>query len=109
MAGKKDWWDKGQVIAVAAIPVVLGFIGHAWQQAALKQQLAKEYVQIAVSILSTRPISQDDPLRPWAVEVINRHSTVPLSLPQRRALQMGEYMHGPAKGAEPIMEQLPGR
>lgn len=107
MAGK-DSWDKLGTLATIAVPVVLAVIGARWQAANERQQIARDYVEVAVGILSTRPISPQDPLRPWAVKVINHYSEVQLTDEQRTRLQWGEYLRDDGSQAELVFKNLPG-
>jgi hypothetical protein len=110
-AAKKDRWDIAvsiaTIVGMVGTPVVLAILGNNWQQQSAAQQIRKDYVQLAVGILSTRPISKDDPLRPWAVELINENSPVKLSLTQRKALQIGAYVWKPGPAGDPAFEPLP--
>ena len=111
MTDKKDRWDKGvalcTMLSLLAVPAGVAYFGNKWQMANAEQQIRKEYVQLAVSILSTRPISKGDPLRPWAIEILNDNSEVKLSGVQMSALQVGEYARKSDHAGKVEMVPLP--
>ena len=69
---KIESWSK--VLSLAAIPVVLGIVGHFVHRSLQNEQLKRDYVQMAVSILGNR--ESDLSLREWAVRVIDQYSPV---------------------------------
>src|SRR5882757_4762670 len=86
-----DWVERGfRLIALVAIPVVLAFAGW-WVQAQLAKNVAKqEYVKIAVSILTVKMDDKNQPLRDWAVNLLNEHSSVKLTSDAIAKLKSGE-------------------
>lgn len=69
------------------VPLVIA-TGAWWVQRAISEQTAAtQYVAIAISILSNREQERD--LRQWAVRVLDRYSTVPLSEPLQLQLVEG--------------------
>lgn len=96
---KKDGWDIGvslaTIVSLLAVPVGIAYFGNKIQESIAERQTQREYVQLAVSILSTRPISKDDPLRPWAIQIIDQNAPVKLSAEQRRGLLVGMYVYRP--------------
>ena len=76
---------------------VLTFVGIIINSTLKQQEIRVEYVQIAISILSEEPTDDLQPLRAWAVDVLQEYSPVPLDslalellknkpFPARRAL-----------------------
>lgn len=78
-------WDKvekpAKVLSLIAIPVVLAILGWITQDRLTSRNLNRDYVRLAVSILTEKDSSKVAPgLRSWAVDLLNTNS--PVSLPQ---------------------------
>jgi len=86
-----DWLERiFRLLAAVAIPVVLA-LGGWWVQAQLAKNVAKqEYVKIAVSILTVKMDDKNQPLRDWAVNLLNEHSSVKLTPEAIAKLKSGE-------------------
>lgn len=67
-----------KVISVIAIPVVLAIGGWSIQNAISNRATNKDYVNLAVSILSKEAVGNDLDLRIWAVKLLNETSPVKL-------------------------------
>jgi hypothetical protein len=91
----------GSMIGVLAVPVVLAVWGALIQQSISDQGVRKDYVALAVQVLSMRPVAKQDPLRKWAVDVINKNSNVPLTPEVQKGLLVGEYAMRPTS---PLVE-----
>ena len=69
-----------KVASLIAIPVVLAGVGWLVQDKLATRTVSKDYVQLAVSILSQPKQAGIDPaLRSWAVELLNDNSPVKFS------------------------------
>lgn len=106
-----DAWGKlervSRVLSVAAIPVVLAVGGwlvqkQMQQQAAAAQQqlqhqnVSRDYVQLAVSILREPDQSKVRPeMRDWAVDLLNEYSAVKLKSEVAEKLKNGEAVLPP--------------
>ena len=77
--------------------VLLASVGILIDSTLKQQEIRVEYVQIAISILSEEPTDELQPLRAWAVDVLQEYSPVPIDslalellknepFPARRAL-----------------------
>jgi len=73
------WKSIATIASAVAIPVVLALVGYALQSRVADEGIKKDYVQIAINILKEDPSRQDQSLREWAIEVVDRNSPVPLS------------------------------
>lgn len=71
-----------QILSILAIPVVLALVGY-WVQASLQeQQIKRDYVSLAVSLLLPKKDGEkeaSEELRAWAVQLLNNSSPVKLS------------------------------
>lgn len=90
MAARKevvDVWklrlEKGaliaQIFSLVAIPIVLAAVGYLVQRTLQNQQIERDYVNLAVSMLKSN-VKDDTPpeLKAWAVRLLNKNSPVPL-------------------------------
>jgi len=89
-----DKWVRAEAIAkivsLIAIPVILAIVGWLVQDKLATSTVSKDYVQLAVSILSQPKQADIDPaLRSWAVELLNHNSPVKFSTEIARQLQSG--------------------
>jgi len=92
--GSPSGWDYlervAKLLSLVAIPIVLGFGGW-WIQNALSQRtVSKDYVELAVSILSKSEGEIDADLRVWAVDLLNENSPVPFKPDIAEKLSKGE-------------------
>lgn len=95
-AAKASYWDVveriAKVLSLIAVPIILG-MGGWWIQNALSQRaVARDYVQLAVSILGEDESSADPALREWAVELLNANSPVPFTPQTADRLTSGELI-----------------
>ena len=90
-ASRKDIWDKIQVVAALTasllVPLAVAFVGSMYANAMKDAENRIKYVELAASILRTDPTAENAPLRLWAIEVLDRHSTVPLTQDAKVQLQ----------------------
>jgi len=89
-----DKWSRAEAIAkivsLVAIPIILAVVGWLVQDKLASSTVSKDYVQLAVSILSQPKQTDIDPaLRSWAVELLNHNSPVKFSTEIARQLQSG--------------------
>src|SRR6267378_2713383 len=68
---QKDIWD---ILQVLLIPTAIGF-GSVWiQKSIAKESVAKDYVEIATTILERPKQEGDDALRKWATNLLVHHA-----------------------------------
>ena len=67
------------IFSAIAIPIVLTVAGYFIQRQLADESLKKDYVGIAVSILTASPKNQEQDLRLWAIEVLDSNSPIPFS------------------------------
>ena len=75
-----------QLLSVLVIPLTVPFIANSIQKGIAESSTNKGYVDIAIQILSQDPAKNKD-LRPWAVELLNKTSPVPLPEETQKNLQ----------------------
>jgi tetratricopeptide (TPR) repeat protein len=79
-----------KILSLLAIPVVLAVVGWLVQDKLATRTVSKDYVQLAVSILSQPKKSEIDPaLSDWAVELLNENSPVKFSKEVATQLRSG--------------------
>ena len=77
-----------KLLSIVAIPIVLGVGGWFIQQEIASQSIKKEYVQLAISVLTQN--SGNEEMRAWAVELLNHNSPIPFSETTSTKLTTGE-------------------
>jgi len=75
----KDWWDKSKIFAEIVAIIALIIFGYAVNSSIKSSELDLKYVQLAVGILQSEPNDTTSGLREWAVEVLVKHSKIPLT------------------------------
>lgn len=69
-----EWGKLAGIVSSLATPVVICVAGYLAQRAIQGQAIRKDYVQIAMSILTASPKEIAPELRRWAVHIIDRLS-----------------------------------
>lgn len=80
-----------QIITMLAVPVVLAVVGFRVQRSLQEQQIKRDYVSLAVSLLLPKKEGEKETspeLRTWATELLNESSPVKLSKAQSQSLQI---------------------
>src|SRR5437870_3526744 len=87
-----DLWDLAERItrisSLLAIPVVIAIVGGLIQSSLARRTVSQQYVQIAVSILTSKE-KLDDNLRGWAVDLLSENSPTRLSKDVKDKLKKG--------------------
>jgi hypothetical protein len=79
-----------QGISGLAVPCVLAVVGYYVQKALQKENLDRDYVQLAVSVLKEpKTDGKDSGLRDWAVALLNRHSPITFTEKVQNDLKSG--------------------
>lgn len=77
----KDVWDKAEalskVVSSVLIPLVVAIALWSWNSERTQQQTASAMTEIAVGILTGEPSTETEPLRAWAVSVLQSPSDPP--------------------------------
>lgn len=99
------------IFTAIAVPVVVALVGWQIQTSISSDSVRKDYVQMAISILSNPNDTIDKSLKHWAIEVLEKNSPVPFNSDVRANLEQGmanihpKLVHGILK--TPMMEHLP--
>ncbi len=88
-------WDKieksAKIASWIAIPVVIAVFGWMVQSRLAEMNVRRDYVKLAVSILTEKDPSQVHPgIRSWSVDLLNENSPVKFSPEILRELKAGE-------------------
>ncbi|MEO1146660.1 MAG: hypothetical protein AAFY26_13830 [Cyanobacteria bacterium J06638_22] len=87
MADAKPWWESASVsIGAILVPITVAFVGSLYSAAVKSREIEGQFVGIAVNILQEEPTESTQPLRTWAVSVINEYSGVPMEQAARENL-----------------------
>lgn len=102
------------LVAVPLLVAVFGYVGQARiaeqtaavQSAVAEQAVRKDFVQMAIGILSKPPSSEDDRrLREWALKVLDKNSPIPFPSEVRAdLLKRGIGDQGNRKKASDVFE-----
>lgn len=100
-----------QIISVLAIPVVLALVGFWVQRSLQEQQIKRDYVSLAVSLLLPKKEGEKETskeLRSWATDLLNDSSPVKLSQEQSQSLKRNGLSLKPGdliffKGQKPVI------
>ncbi|MDX2220361.1 MAG: 5'-nucleotidase [Burkholderiales bacterium] len=89
-------------ISAIAVPLVLGISGYFVTLALKGHDARAKYIEIAVSILSAAPKSseEDKTIRRWAIDILDRHSDVPLSKEAKLVLESARQLSGTGLASE---------
>ncbi|MEO0470059.1 MAG: tetratricopeptide repeat protein [Bacteroidota bacterium] len=91
-APKKSGLDTlerlSKIISIVAIPVLVAVYGNILKEKLSNQSLQKDYVDLAVDILTKEEI--DPPIRDWAVDLLNDNAPTKMSEEAIAALKSGE-------------------
>lgn len=77
-----------KIVSAIAVPIIIAIFGWMIQNRISDKNLERDYVQIAVGILTTEDI--DPGLSEWAVELLNAYSQVQMEGPVQKSLKSGE-------------------
>jgi hypothetical protein len=87
---EKDLWDKlavcAAVFASILVPVVLAVVGQAYTSAMKESENRVKYTELAISVLKNKPRPDNQDIRAWAIDIVDRFSGVPLSPELRKSL-----------------------
>lgn len=83
MGKERDFFDKllvvSQILSLIVIPLVIFIVGQNIEKAISDRQVKTKYIEIAVSILNQKPTEKTEPLRNWALDVVQSYSEIKLS------------------------------
>jgi|SRR5438552_1085288 len=87
-----DRWEViekiARILSLLAIPVAIAIVGGLIQNSLAKRSVSQQYVQVAVSILTSRE-KIDPNLRSWAVDLLDDNSPTRLGEVVKRKLKEG--------------------
>jgi WD40 repeat protein len=91
---KKNVFDRfeqlARIISIVAIPVIIAVVGWLIQSAVTQQNISRDYVQIAVGILTNSDSSVDPAIRSWAVDLLNDNAPTKFDSQTVARLKTGE-------------------
>jgi hypothetical protein len=96
------------IISSVAVPVVVAAFGWVVQDRLSRQVVGKDYVQMAVTILSDAGTMGDRELRAWAVAIIDETAPLKLSDDLKNSLTTGarSFSSGKRKGPQDLSAEL---
>ena len=78
-----------QILSLLAVPILVAFFGWKIQEGLKEKDVQRDFVQIAVGILSVKKVEsgEDKVIRGWATRLLQKASPVPLSDEELKALE----------------------
>jgi len=91
-SSKWDEWEKiAKTLSLVAIPVILAVLGYFFQQSLKEKDVSKDYVELAITILTKTDQSKVAPsIRSWAVDLLNQNSPTKFPDEVSRRLKAGD-------------------
>lgn len=74
------------LVAALAIPIVLAVLGHSYSTALKEREIQSHFVELALAVLKEPPRPENQAVREWALDVVDRYSGVPLGEEASREL-----------------------
>ncbi|KAA3612167.1 MAG: hypothetical protein DWQ05_19385 [Calditrichaeota bacterium] len=76
-----------KTLSLVAIPIIIAILGYVFQQSLKEKDVSKDYVELAIKILTETDQSKIDPsIRSWAVDLLNQNS--PTELPDEVSVKL---------------------
>jgi WD40 repeat protein len=85
-----DLERTARIVSLVAIPVVLAIVGAIIQATLSRSAVSRDYVQLAVSVLTADKSKTPQELRDWAVDLLNENSPTKFSKEVAARLKGGE-------------------
>lgn len=100
------WLNKIEIASKISVPIILFVLGNQIKESyqAKEQQLRQvelnqnlvqkqgelnqKYIEIAVGILNSKPTPETEPLRDWAIDIIDKYSELKLSKDAKKLLKV---------------------
>ena len=79
-----------KIFSIIAIPLIVAIYGNVIKQKLSNQSLEKDYVNLAVEILTKNKDEVDQPIREWAVDLLNDNAPTKMSEQAITTLKSGE-------------------
>lgn len=83
------------IVSAIAVPIIVAIVGWRIQVGVSTDNVRKDYVQMAVGILSNPRSDADQALRQWAIAVLDKNSPVPFTDEVRTELENGTLIIRP--------------
>jgi hypothetical protein len=108
-------WDTAlkmaQTFSYVAVPLVVAIGGWLLQRLLQRQSISRDYVQLAITILSSSEPSRVPPeIRSWAVDLLNQNSPIKLDARTIECLKSGDialsgFQFVPSRALTPALKQ----
>lgn len=77
--GIPTWLEWAQALAAISVPLLIAIGGYVVQTSVSEAQASVQYVSLAISILKEPAKTRDEPLRAWAVNLLQENSPTKLT------------------------------
>ena len=96
-------WDRfeklARVLSLVAIPVVIALLGWSFQSRMTEKNVSRDYVNLAITILTNKDPAIDPDIRSWAVDLLSQNAPVKLESDVAARLKAGELILPAVLGA----------
>ncbi len=75
---KKDCLDKTKIILEIILLIAIVWYGNVINNTLKQKELNVKMIEVAVKILTTKPTKEQDHLREWAIDILDKYSEIPL-------------------------------
>lgn len=86
-------WDDVQsgatIVSLVAVPLLVAYFGWQIQKNTSAEDVRRDYVQMAIGVLSQTHTDENEALRLWAVKVLEQNSPVPFGTDAKETLLRG--------------------
>ncbi|PCJ15440.1 MAG: hypothetical protein COB04_13190 [Gammaproteobacteria bacterium] len=96
-----------KIFSLVAIPLVIGFFGWEVQKNIADRNLQKEYIQMAITILSASEKQKvDDNLKKWAIDLVDYYSPIKIPEALSKELESGNLSFFEKQNSKLFKENL---
>jgi hypothetical protein len=86
----RDWIESiVKMLSLVAIPIVIAIYSAKIQESIQRENINRDYVQLAVSVLKEESNANNAGLKAWAVKILAKYSVIPLEGPVQEQLKTG--------------------
>lgn len=101
---------KNVSIAISSIviPIFVMLVGNQYTNSISEREVHGKFVELGVRILEEEPSDHTQNLRNWAIQILNKHSGIPIDEATRKEL-LDSTLALPDPGVSSIIELSPGQ
>lgn len=87
------WTSIATILSLVAVPIVIGVYGSKIQSSIANEGIKKDYVQMAIKILSEEPHNnENEDLRKWSIDIVEANSPIKFSSALKAKLETRSWL-----------------